>query len=1083
MKRFLNKYTAWFVLWIGVVTVALVLMPNSAQFSTKDTIPNSYQSTKADNISKHWSKNSKSTTDVVAVFSNGDRQLTAKQNKAIDKTISRLKRDKKQYQITDITDAASSSIAKSQLISKDKTTEIVQISLRSKQGVEKIKSELTPALQTTDVDTYLTGSDIIGQDFSDNTQKGVQKTEIIAIVFIFIVLLLVFRSPITPIISLVTVGIAGVISLSIVFNLVKYFGFPYSDFTEVFIIIVLFGIGTDYNILLYNEFKQNMLNGMNKKDAARKATKIGGKTVLYSGISVLIGMSTLFLAKFYLYRSAAGIAIGVAILLLILLTLNPFFMSIMGSKMFWPMKKVSGEGESKLWGNLSRIAILRPILTVILMVLIFVPIAVQSHGNLSYNDAIEVSDKIPSKQGYNLIQKHFSKGTVEPTSIYIKSKQPLNNQENLQLIDQITRQLKHVDGVKTVMSASQPGGKEIKELYVKNQMATVTSGITSAKKGLNQIHSGLSSAKEQIDAANVGESVSSAQELDQGSQEVASGTSELSNGINEVTSGIQQLNQQLSANAGSDQQAQLKQLESALPELNSAINELNQQVNSGSDSSNSVTTHLTSIGNYASDIGNQLDKINQSMGTVQDVSVDGSEIVKEIKATGVSMTDQQAQQIANGINEKVKQQSQAANALQQQLSGSLTKIGQDAVQIGTSDQSVATELQTLDSSTASLQEATNQLANASNQLLPSTASAIQSLSSGLSQLSTGTVQLSTAMGTMNSQTGALVSGANQVASGNHQMATELQDLTKQVFQLSSGLGEANDGLSEEDSGLGDANSYLNKLRKSSAAKTYYIPKKELNGTDFKPVLETYFSSDKKTTQLTVVLADDPSSMRATKRLGVIEQVVKGSLRGTKLKNAEIAIGGTTSLTKDLNDIATKDFKRTAVLMLVGIMIALLFVTRSLIQSLVIEGILLLVYYTALNIVHWLSSALLGQSMLTWNTPFFAFIMLIALGVDYSIFLMTKFRETLHEPISIDAKVLKATSMIGAVVISAGVILGGTFAAMIPSGVLTLIQVALVVIIGIVLLVLLIPIVLPAVMKITYPTPKSRIVDKNLDKNH
>jgi RND superfamily putative drug exporter len=117
-------------------------------------------------------------------------------------------------------------------------------------------------------------------------------------------------------------------------------------------------------------------------------------------------------------------------------------------------------------------------------------------------------------------------------------------------------------------------------------------------------------------------------------------------------------------------------------------------------------------------------------------------------------------------------------------------------------------------------------------------------------------------------------------------------------------------------------------------------------------------------------------------------------------------------------------------------------------------------------------------MLTWNTPFFAFIMLVALGVDYSIFLVVKFREGMHDPPSIDAKVLRATSIIGTVVISAGVILSGTFAALIPSGVTTLIQVALVVITGIFLLVLLIPVVMPAVMKITYPTPNSKINDQS-----
>jgi len=97
-------------------------------------------------------------------------------------------------------------------------------------------------------------------------------------------------------------------------------------------------------------------------------------------------------------------------------------------------------------------------------------------------------------------------------------------------------------------------------------------------------------------------------------------------------------------------------------------------------------------------------------------------------------------------------------------------------------------------------------------------------------------------------------------------------------------------------------------------------------------------------------------------------------------------------------------------------------------------------------------------------------MLIALGVDYTIFLMLKYRDELaaHKDarVGVKASLIKSVAMIGTVVISAAVILGGTFAALIPSGVLTLIQVALVVIVGLVLLVILIPLVLPAVISLT-----------------
>lgn len=106
--------------------------------------------------------------------------------------------------------------------------------------------------------TYVTGSDILNEDFSTVTEQGLQKTEIIAAIFIFIVLIIVFRSFLIPVISLLTVGVSYLLSLDLVMNLAERWNFPISNFTQVFLVVVLFGIGTDYNILLYDRFKEEI---------------------------------------------------------------------------------------------------------------------------------------------------------------------------------------------------------------------------------------------------------------------------------------------------------------------------------------------------------------------------------------------------------------------------------------------------------------------------------------------------------------------------------------------------------------------------------------------------------------------------------------------------------------------------------------------------------------------------------------------------------------------------------------------------------------------------------------------------------
>jgi RND superfamily putative drug exporter len=104
----------------------------------------------------------------------------------------------------------------------------------------------------------------------------------------------------------------------------------------------------------------------------------------------------------------------------------------------------------------------------------------------------------------------------------------------------------------------------------------------------------------------------------------------------------------------------------------------------------------------------------------------------------------------------------------------------------------------------------------------------------------------------------------------------------------------------------------------------------------------------------------------------------------------------------------------------------------------------------------------GLEGITSFVPFFSFIIIVALGVDYSIFLMMRFKEYPHMPAK-EAIVL-ASRNIGGVIISAVVILGGTFATLMPSGILLLSELAIAVITGlIVLCFILLPIFVPALM--------------------
>lgn len=1122
--RFIKNHVGSLIAWILIVVISIFMLPNVNQLTREHStisLPANVQSEVASTIGNHWGHHQNNTYQVVAVFNNQDGTMSKSDQKNVNQTIRYLKRHKSELGIKSMLTPYENSATKKNLISKDKTTELVQLNVSKKKSVSNINKQLTKAVKTDGIRTYITGADILQDDFSGAIQEGIKKTEVISVIFIFIVLVLVFRSPIVPLISLLTVGVSFITAFSIVTNLVKNFNFPFSNFTQVFMVIVLFGIGTDYNILLYDRFKANLGNGMDKFEAAKNAQWNAGKTILMSGSSILIGFSALGLARFSVYKSAAGVAVGVAVLLIVLLTLNMFFMTTMGKTMFWPVKTFNGESESPFWRFLSKHSLAHPIIALVLVLAVLSPFYFTYQNKLNYDDTAEIADSTPSKQGFLIVQKHFSKGTAEPATLYIKSNHTLDNEKDLKLIDQLTEQIKHTKGVKTVASVTQPSGSKIKKLYVNSQMKTVNNGVSTARNGLgklsagsqqmtnglnsaatgtNQLNSGINSA-----ATGANQLTSGLAQLSSGGNQMTSGLNQLSAGSQQLVNGMNQMSQQLSSQLTGANASQLQQLESGLPQINNGIQQLNSALQSAGTSidTTGIQSNLQNVASQAQIIGSQLEQAGNTLKSIQGSAGSSSSasldsVMTQFKAaeSQANLNDQQKavmegamQQILSGIQSQIASQT---NSQTSALASQLQSVAQNLQTAGNADKSLAGSLQNVVGSASSLQNLNTQvatlkaqvaqLAQASNVALPGAVSALQQLTSGLNQIQSALGQGTNALGQLNTGINKLAAaspqlsnGINSAYSGSQQLSAGMGQLSAGSLQLNTGINklaqsspQITNGLNQLNSGLGEGQSYLTGLQKSAAAETFYIPKSVLHSKTFKPAIDNYMSSNRKITKITIVFDTNPSDEKATKDAENISNMARKSLKGTALSNATVAMGGQSSRINDIKNTASGDFVRTAAIMLIGIGIALMLITHSLLQPVYILGSLLLAYISSLSINHWLVGIFMHRSMLAWNTPFFSFIMLIALGVDYSIFLMTRYREIDENKYLPGERIYYACVIIGTVVISAAIILSGTFAALIPSGIPTLIEVAMTVIVGLIILVIILPIVMTSTIYLSYP---------------
>jgi RND superfamily putative drug exporter len=190
-----------------------------------------------------------------------------------------------------------------------------------------------------------------------------------------------------------------------------------------------------------------------------------------------------------------------------------------------------------------------------------------------------------------------------------------------------------------------------------------------------------------------------------------------------------------------------------------------------------------------------------------------------------------------------------------------------------------------------------------------------------------------------------------------------------------------------------------------------------------PISDLYLSSDGTAYRLQAVLKGLPTSYQAMDTISEVREVLK-SYEGTD----EAVVSGNPVMVTDIRDTMDRDQIRAFGLVLAGIFLVLLIMLRSAVAPIYLLLTVVLTFSTTLGITALVFALTLGVEKLTFWMPFFTFVFLVALGIDYSIFLMGRVKEEVaqHGP---REGVHIAVAATGGIITSAGIILAGTFAAM------------------------------------------------------
>jgi putative drug exporter of the RND superfamily len=246
------------------------------------------------------------------------------------------------------------------------------------------------------------------------------------VILVLVLLLVIYRSPVLPFVPLVAVGFGYFVAGGLLALLANAFDTTLSGQATSLMVVLLFGAGTDYGLLLISRYREELRRESDARVALATALGETWEAIAASGLTVTLAVLTLLFAQYGDYRSFAPVlGLGVFVTLIAGLTLMPALLALLGRRAFWPRVPRQGDATThRVWERVAERVAAMPRRAAGAVALF---LAVLALGCVFYSPRFSFTEdfltSMPSSEGYTLLEKHFPKGALAPTTVLIKAEQ------------------------------------------------------------------------------------------------------------------------------------------------------------------------------------------------------------------------------------------------------------------------------------------------------------------------------------------------------------------------------------------------------------------------------------------------------------------------------------------------------------------------------------------------------------------------------------------------------------------------------------------------------------------------------------
>ncbi|MFF2146437.1 MMPL family transporter [Kitasatospora sp. NPDC058190] len=413
------------VAWL-IAAVALTALSPKLESTTDQTefLPSHYESVQVSDLEKRAFPGQEDQPAAIAVFQRADGGAFTDADKADIQKVATGLQAKHYAHLTKIqADPAAVSpdgkIGLAQIYADNKDLSDTTVT----ENVKQLRVDVKELLSGTSLKIGTTGpaaSALDAQESGDNTDAMIMMATLLLIV---VLLGIIFRSPLIALMPVVLITLVYLTANGLIATAAKVFGLDADPSSSTMLIVVLFGVGTDYLLFLLFRYREFLRAGMEPRPAMAEAVARVGETIASAAGAVVVAFLALTLSTMGMLRSMGpSLAISVAVSAIAGVTLVPAVFALLGRGAFWPSKAWKREPKNALAQRIGAMTARRPGLVAIVSGGLLVALAL---GALGFKADFDMGGSQPknleSVQAMDDLQKGFSAGKAQPTQVFLEN--------------------------------------------------------------------------------------------------------------------------------------------------------------------------------------------------------------------------------------------------------------------------------------------------------------------------------------------------------------------------------------------------------------------------------------------------------------------------------------------------------------------------------------------------------------------------------------------------------------------------------------------------------------------------------------